>query len=160
MINKIILKSLVDPKDPDRALQYLEENMTEKEYINWITEKIIKQKDNEVIKIPIIIMFNIFMDYIQDTCDQPYNLFEDSLCNEKPVNIYDEEFHNVLINEKWNFRYYLSLIQDLLKKHNGSAKKFILSGNFYTIKTDDDVVDLILSDDLTTIEEFNFAKED
>ena len=78
----------------------------------------------------------------------------------KPVNIYDEEFHNVLINEKWNFRYYLSLIQDLLKKHNGSAKKFILSGNFYTIKTDDDVVDLILSDDLTTIEEFNFAKED
>lgn len=44
MINKIILKSLVDPKDPDRALQYLEENMTEKEYVNWITKKLSNKK--------------------------------------------------------------------------------------------------------------------
>lgn len=39
MINKIILRSLVDPEDPNKALEYLEKNMTEKEYIDWITKK-------------------------------------------------------------------------------------------------------------------------
>lgn len=160
MINKIILKSLVDPKDPDRALQYLEKNMTEKEYIDWITKKIIDQKDNEIIKIPTLIMFNIFMDYIQDICGQPYDLFEDVLRDQSSINIYDEEFPEILIDEKWNYKYYLSLIQHLLKKYNGSAKKFIMSGNFYAVKTDTEEIDVILSDDFTTIEEFDFAKED
>ena len=160
MINKIILKSLVDPEDPNKALEYLEQNMTETEYINWITKKIIEQKDNEMIKIPTIIMFNMFMDYIQDTCGQTYDLFEDALCNERSIDIYDEEFSNILVDEKWNCRYYLSLIQYLLKKYNGSAKKFIMSGNFYAVKTDTEKIDVILSDDFTTIEEFDFAKED
>lgn len=160
MINKIILKSLVDPKDPDRALQYLEKNMTEKEYIDWITKKIIDQKDNEIIKIPTLIMFNIFMDYIQDICGQPYDLFEDVLRDQSSINIYDEEFPEILIDEKWNYKYYLSLIQHLLKKYNGSAKKFILSANFYCIKNNKVEADVILSDDFTIIEEFDFAKED
>lgn len=160
MINKIILRSLVDPEDPNKALEYLEKNMTEKEYIDWITKKIIEQKDNEMIRIPTIIMFNMFMDYIQDTCGQPYDLFEDALCNAKSIDIYDEEFSNILVDEKWNCRYYLSLIQHLLKKYNGSTKKFIMSGNFYAVKTNTEEIDVILSDDFTTIEEFDFAKED
>lgn len=160
MINKIILRSLVDPEDPNKALEYLEKNMTEKEYIDWITKKIIEQKDNEMIKIPTIIMFNMFMDYIQDTCGQPYDLFEDALCNARSIDIYDEEFSNILVDEKWNCRYYLSLIQHLLKKYNGSAKKFIMSENFYAVKTNTEEIDVILSDDFTTIEEFDFVKED
>lgn len=44
MINKIILKSLVDPEDPNKALEYLEQNMTETEYINWITKKLSNKK--------------------------------------------------------------------------------------------------------------------
>ena len=129
-------------------------------YMHKASKKIIEQKDNEMIKIPTIIMFNMFMDYIQDTCGQPYDLFEDALCNERSVDIYDEEFSNILVDEKWNCRYYLSLIQYLLKKYNGSAKKFIMSGNFYAVKTDTEKIDVILSDDFTTIEEFDFAKED
>lgn len=64
MINKIVLQSLVDPKDPNKALEYLEQNITEKEYLDWLTKRIIEQKDNEVIKLPLTIMFVIFMDYI------------------------------------------------------------------------------------------------
>lgn len=51
-------------------------------------------------------------------------------------------------------------MQHLLKKYNGSAKKFILSANFYCIKNNKVEADVILSDDFTTIEEFDFAKED
>lgn len=160
MINKIVLKSLIDPEDPNKALEYLEKNMTEKEYVDWITQKIIEQKDNEMIRIPILTMFNIFMDYIQDTCGQPYDLFEDVLRDQNSINIYDEEFSNILVDEKWNCRYYLSLIQHLLKKYNGSAKKFIMSGNFYCTKNNKIEANVILSDDFTTIEEFDFVKED
>lgn len=35
-----------------------------------------------------------------------------------------------------------------------------MSGNFYAVKTNTEEIDVILSDDFTTIEEFDFAKED
>jgi hypothetical protein len=160
MINKIILKSLIDPDNPDKALEYLEQNMTEKEYIDWITEKIIDQKDNEVIKLPITIMFNIFMDYIQDACQEPYDIFKDHFEDNEPVNIYFKDYSEVLNNQKWSKEYFFSLTQDILKKHNGSAKKFKFTGNLYAEKKDTDMVDLFLPEKLVDIDDFVFAKED
>lgn len=160
MINKIILKSLVDLDNPDKALEYLEQNMTEKEYINWITEKIIDQKNNEVIKLPITIMFNIFMDYIQDTCQEPYVIFKDHFKDKKPFDIYSKNYLEILNNQKWSKEYFLSLIQDILKKHNGSAKKFNFTGNLYSEKKDANMADLFLPEELVDINDFVFAKED
>ena len=160
MINKIILKSLVDPDNPDKALEYLEQNMTETEYINWITKKIIDQKDNEVIKLPITIMFNTFMDYIQDTCQEPYTIFKDHFEDKKPFDIYSKNYLEILNNQKWSKEYFFSLIQDILKKHNGSAKEFKFTGNLYSEKKDAGIVDLFLPEELVDIDDFVFAKED
>ena len=160
MINKIILKSLIDPDNPDKALEYLEQNMTEKEYIDWITEKIIDQKDNEVIKLPITIMFNIFMDYIQDVCQEPYDIFKDHFEDNEPVDIYSKDYSEVLNNQKWSKEYFFNLIQDILEKHNGSAKKFKFTGNLYSEKKDNNMVDLFLPEKLVDIDDFVFAKED
>ena len=44
MINKIILMSLINHEDPDKALEYLSDNMTENEFIDWISKKITEQK--------------------------------------------------------------------------------------------------------------------
>lgn len=159
MINKIILQSLVDPENPNKALEYLEQNMTEKEYIDWIIEKIVEQKDSEIIKFSIPTMFNVFMDYIQDTCQKPYSIFKDHFENLEPVNIYYKKFPEVLNNKKWSKEYFFSLIQDTLKKHNGSAKKFNFTGNLYTEKKNSNVVDFFVPEEYTNIDDFIFAKE-
>lgn len=159
MINKIILQSLIDPESPDKALEYLEQNMTEKEYINWITEKIIKQKDNEIIKFSIPTMFNVFMDYIQDTCQEPYVLFKDHFEDKEPIDIYSKKYLKVLDDKKWNKDYFFSLIQDILKKYNGSAKKFRFTGNIYAEKKDAEEIDVFIPEEFISIDEFVFAKE-
>lgn len=42
MIDNIILQSLIDPKSPYKALEYLEENMTEEDLAQWLTKKILE----------------------------------------------------------------------------------------------------------------------
>lgn len=159
MINKIVLQSLVDLKNPNKALEYLEQNMTEKEYIDWITKKIIEQKDNEIIKLSIPTMFNVFMDYIQNTCQEPYIIFKDHFENIEPIDIYYKKFPKILNDKKWTKEYFFSLIQDILKKHNGSAKKFNFTGNLYIEKKNADVIEFFVPEEYVNIDEFVFAKE-
>lgn len=42
MIDNKVLQSLIDPKNPYEALEYLEENMTEEDLIQWLTKKILE----------------------------------------------------------------------------------------------------------------------
>lgn len=142
MINKEILKSLIDPKNPTKALEYLEQNMTEKDLIEWLTKRIIDQKDNEVVQIPLPLIFHIFMDYIQDICEKPYNPFP-IVENKKSFDIFDLTFYNYndLTVEKWSKVYFKLLIQGIIKKNNGLAKKFDFSVNLYYPKNECQLVD-------------------
>lgn len=155
MIDNEILKSLVDPENPSKALEYLEQNMTEKEYLDWLTEIIIKQKDNEVIKLPLTIMFVTFMDYIQDICKEPYTVYEDCLYG----NILDLPKEADLNNEKWNIDFFISLVNEILDKNNGSATKIKFTSNLYTPKNKPIEDKIIYPDKLVGIDDFVFAKE-
>lgn len=76
MIDNKVLQSLIDPKNPYKALEYLEENMTEEDLVQWLTKRILEQKDNEIVEIPLPLMFNIFMEYIQDICKNHMIFFQ------------------------------------------------------------------------------------
>lgn len=132
MIDHNILKSLIDPKNPTKALEYLGKNMTEEDFIEWITKKIIEQKNSELIKIPVPLMYNIFMTYIQDVCKEPYGYFPMEI-NGSSFDIFDLTFYNYndLTTKKWDRIYFKLLIQDIIKKNNGSAKKFDFFINLY-----------------------------
>lgn len=155
MIDNMILKSLIDTEDPSKALEYLEQNMTEKEYLEWLTKRIIEQKDNEVIKLPLTIMFIIFMDYIQDICGEPYRIYEDCLYD----NVLDLPKETNLNNEKWNIEFFMSFVNEILNKNNGSAKKIKFTSNLYT-PNDKPIEDkIIYPNKLVGIDNFVFAKE-
>ena len=155
MINKIVLQSLIDPENPTKALEYLKQNMTEKEYLDWLTKRIIKQKDNEVIKLPLTIMFVVFMDYIQDVCEEPYRIYEDCLYD----NVLDLPKETNLNNEKWNIEFFMSFVNEILNKNNGSAKKIKFTSNLYTPKDKPIEDKIIYPDKLVGIDNFVFAKE-
>lgn len=155
MIDNEILKSLMDPENPGKALEYLEQNMTEKEYLNWLTKRIVEQKDNEVIKLPLTIMFITFMDYIQDICEEPYSVYEDCLYD----NILDLPKEANLDNEKWNIDFFISLVNEILNKNNGSATKIKFTSNLYTPKNKPIEDEIIYPDKLVGIDDFVFAKE-
>ena len=120
MIDNKVLQSLIDPKSPYKALEYLEENMTEEDLAQWLTKKILEQKDNEIIEIPLPLMFNIFMEYIQDICKKPYDIFPIEI-DKSPSDIFDLEFYNYndLPSEKWSNLYFKLLIQGIIKKNSG-----------------------------------------
>lgn len=155
MIDNEILKSLMDPENPSKALEYLEQNMTEKEYLDWLTKIIIEQKDNEVIKLPLTIMFVTFMDYIQDICGEPYTVYEDCLYD----NVLDLPKEADLDNEKWNIDFFMSFVNEILNKNNGSATKIKFTSNLYTPKNKPIEDEIIYPDKLVGIDDFVFAKE-
>lgn len=157
MINKIILMSLINPVDPDKALEYLSDNMTEQEFIDWITTKIIEQKDNEYIKIPVPIMFNIFMEYIQDICNSPYSTYTTNYS----CNMYADLKKSTknLTNEKFGLKYFINLSNSILQEYNGSAQKFKLFTNFYGPKNSENEIDIFLPDVSIDLVDFIFTKE-
>lgn len=142
MIDNKVLQSLIDPKNPYKALEYIEENMTEEDLVQWLTKKILEQKDNEIIEIPLPLMFNIFMEYIQDICKEPYDIFPIEI-DKSPFDIFDLTFYNYnnLTTEKWSKLYFKLLIQGIVKKNNGSAKKFNFYANLYNSKNKCSIVD-------------------
>ena len=77
------LKEAIDPKDPKKALKYLGETITREQMYTYIVNKIIDQKDNECIYMPMPTIYNLFMSFIQDMCDEPYKLLSD-IIQEKP----------------------------------------------------------------------------
>lgn len=142
MIDNKVLQSLIDPKNPYKALEYLEENMTEEDLVQWLTKRILEQKDNEIVEIPLPLMFNIFMEYIQDICKKPYDIFPIEI-DKSPSDIFDLEFYNYndLTTEKWSKLYFKLLIQGIIKKNNGLAKKFDFYANLYNSKNKCSIVD-------------------
>ena len=158
MINKIILISLIDPEDPDKALEYLSDNMTENEFIDWISRKITEQKNNKSIKIPIPIMFNIFMEYIQDICNNPYSSYKSNYSYKKYADL--NKSTNKLTDEKFGLKYFINLTNTILKEHDGNAKKLRLSVNFYGPKNSKNEIDIFVPNESIDLTNFIFAKED
>ena len=83
MINRDDLTKLIDPKSPSKALAYLEKHMTQSEFLEWLFDKIEKQKNNsdKRIAVPIDLVGSIFLQYIQDNFDSPYAEIEDESPN-------------------------------------------------------------------------------
>lgn len=43
----------------------------------YIVNKIIDQKNSDCVCIPMPTVYNLFMSFIQDTCNEPYKLLEE-----------------------------------------------------------------------------------
>ena len=72
MIDLNKLKKCIDLNNPNKALEYLENNMTKHELYMYIVNKIIDQKNNDCVCIPMPTVYNLFMSFIQDKCDEPF----------------------------------------------------------------------------------------
>lgn len=83
MIDKEALRKLVDPKSPAKAIEYLEKHMTQENFFEWLFNKITKQKNNEdkIIRVPTDLIGTIFLQYIQDNFDEPYEEIRDESPN-------------------------------------------------------------------------------
>ena len=53
------LKKRIDPKNPQAALDYLGETITRNQIYIYIVNKIIEQKDNEVVYLPMPTIYNL-----------------------------------------------------------------------------------------------------
>ena len=95
MIDLNKLKKYIDLDNPDKALEYLENNITRHELYMYIVNKIIDQKNSDCVCIPMPTVYNLFMSFIQDKCNEPYKLLEEII--EKKTLI-DTELSNDLKN--------------------------------------------------------------
>lgn len=59
------LKKAIDPKDPKKAIKYLGETITREQMYTYIVNKIIDQKDNTCVFLPMPTMYNLFMSFIK-----------------------------------------------------------------------------------------------
>lgn len=82
MFDKEILKSKIDLKDPGPAMEYLDSTMSSKEIYDYL-ENYIKNAENEIVYLPIILKCIIFMHIIELECNMPYAINADEkLINE------------------------------------------------------------------------------
>nr|DAM67466.1 MAG TPA: hypothetical protein [Caudoviricetes sp.] len=72
MFDKEILKSKIDLKDPGPAMEYLDSTMSSKEIYDYL-ENYIKNAENEIVYLPIILKCIIFMHIIELECDMHLN---------------------------------------------------------------------------------------
>lgn len=181
------LKKRIDPKNPQAALDYLGETITRNQIYIYIVNKIIEQKDNEVVYLPMPTIYNLFMSFIQDTCDSPYKLLSD-IIQEKPrieieklkqvkvqeveavdsvtqyllnkYNIEDyDDFRKKYIDTDYEYRWWPMFIRHILETHNGTAKNFELLSPFYAPKDSTSDYDLFPPNDFEVIDDYKFADE-
>ena len=181
------LKEAIDPKDPKKALKYLGETITREQMYTYIVNKIIDQKDNECVYMPMPTIYNLFMSFIQDMCDEPYKLLSD-IIQEKPnleikklkeletkeveivgpvakyllnkFNLEDyDDFRKKYIDTDFEYRWYPLFVKYILEKNNGTAKKFELLSPFYAPKNSTSDYDLFAPEDFEVIDDYQFADE-
>lgn len=164
MIDKIILQSLIDPKSPYKALEYLEKNMTQKEFFDWLIEYINKQKNNEnkIIEIPIDIVGIVFLQYIQDNFNKPYGEIKNDLSNLikfSPADINEEklfeDFYKTLNKDDY---WYQNILQYLLKVFAPDCKIIVNTTLFYE-KGKNQLSSIFCPESIIPIVKWNFAKE-
>jgi len=77
----------------------------------YIVNKIIDQKNNDYVCIPMPTVYNLFMSFIQDTCNEPYKLIEEIIEKKALIDI-------ELSNDLKNLR--LKSLDDFRKKFIGT----------------------------------------
>lgn len=118
MFDKEILKSKIDLKDPGPAMEYLDSTMSSKEIYDYL-ENYIKNAENEIVYLPIILKCIIFMHIIELECDMPYAINADK----EMVN----EFILFDKNHSYLFKLY-DFYDKIIKKYNKKNKFFTYIG--------------------------------
>lgn len=135
MFDKEILKSKIDLKDPGPAMEYLDSTMSSKEIYDYL-ENYIKNAENEIVYLPIILKCIIFMHIIELECNMPYTIS----ANKEMVNefiLFDE-------NHSHSFKLY-DFYDKTIKKYNKKNKFFTYVGivhdhNGYLVYPTDDYI--------------------
>lgn len=108
MFDKEILKSKIDLKDPGPAMEYLDSTMSSKEIYDYL-ENYIKNAENEIVYLPIILKCIIFMHIIELEYNMPYAISADKeMVNE--FILFDE-------NHSHSFKLY-DFYDKTIKKYN------------------------------------------
>lgn len=146
MIDLNKLKRCIDLNNPNKALEYLENNMTKHEMYMYIINKVISQKNNNCIYIPLPTVYNTFMSFIQDKCNEPYMLIEDITYKKEQIDIeisdelkniklqYLDDFRKNFIGTKFERYWIILFVQYILYLNKGTSKKIELLSPFYSIK--------------------------
>ena len=124
MFNKETLKSKIDLKNPGPAMEYLDSTMTSKELYNYL-ENYIKNTKSEIVYLPTILKYVIFMHIIELECNMPYAINAD----EKLINefIPDDKYEASSI-KLYNF------YNKIIKKYNKKNKFYIYAGFIFDHK--------------------------
>lgn len=115
MFDKEILKSKIDLKDPGPAMEYLDSTISSKEIYDYL-ENYIKNAENEIVYLPIILKCIIFMHIIKLECNMPYAINADKK----------------LINEFIPSRKYETSLIKLYNFYNKIIKKYNKKNKFFT----------------------------
>lgn len=135
MVDLNEFKKYIEPDDPYKALEYLENNMTRHEVYMYIVNKIISQKDNECVYIPLPTIYNLFMSFIQDIYNEPYKLLEEAIEKKEQIDVKIsddlknmnlknfDDFRKKFIGTEFERRWIILFVRYILYLNKGSAKK-------------------------------------
>lgn len=169
MIDLNKLKKCIDLDNPNKALEYLENNITKHELYMYIVNKIIDQKNNDCVCIPMPTVYNLFMSYIQDKCNEPYKLLEEVI-EEKPLidvklsnNLKNlrlknlDDFRKKFIGTEDEQRWIIDFTRYILYINKGKAKYIYILSPFYS-KKERSVYDMFIYK-TDFIDDFKFVNE-
>lgn len=169
MIDLNELKKYIDPNNPYKALEYLENNMTKHEVYMYIVNKVINQKDNSCVYIPMSTIYNLFMSFIQDKYNSPYKLLEEAI-QEKPLissklpdNLKNirlkrlDDFRKMFIGTEDEYKWIVNFTKYILNINKGKAKNIQILSPFYS-KKEGCMYDMFTYK-IDVIDDFKFADE-
>jgi len=169
MIDLNKLKKCIDLDNPDKALEYLENNITRHELYMYIVNKIIDHKNSDCVCIPMPTVYNLFMSFIQDKCNEPYKLLEEiiekkALIDIEPSNDLKnlrlkslDDFKKKFIGTKDEHRWIIDFTKYILYINKGKAKHIYVLSPFYS-KKEGCIYDMFISK-VDFIDDFKFANE-
>jgi hypothetical protein len=169
MIDLNKLKKCIDLDNPNKALEYLENNITKHELYMYIVNKIIDQKNNDCVCIPMPTVYNLFMSYIQDKCNEPYKLLEEVI-EEKPLidvklsnNLKNlrlknlDDFRKKFIGTEDEHRWIIDFTRYIIYINKGKAKHIYILSPFYS-KKEDNIYGMFVYN-VNFIDNFKFVDE-
>ena len=169
MIDLNKLKKCIDLDNSNKALEYLENNITRHELYMYIVNKIIDQKNNDCVCIPMPTVYNLFMSFIQDKCDEPYKLLEEAI-QEKPLissklpdNLKNirlkrlDDFRKMFIGTEDEYKWIVNFTKYILNINKGKAKNIQILSPFYS-KKEGCMYDMFTYK-IDVIDDFKFADE-
>lgn len=152
MFNKEILKSKIDLKNPGPAMEYLDSTMSSKEIYDYL-ENYIKNAENEIVYLPIILKCIIFMHIIELECDMPYAINAD----EKLIN----EFIPSSKYQTSSIKLY-NFYNKIIKKYNKKNKFYTYAGFIFDHKYEYSIIPkdyCIILAEIDNNEKVNYSME-